>query len=44
MANMIFLPSSGKLKTLSAEESLYRQIALEGIISISSEWHKSTHH
>jgi len=35
MANMIFLPLSGKLKTRSAEESQYRQIALEGIISIS---------
>ncbi|MEW5800589.1 MAG: flagellar motor protein [bacterium] len=35
MANMIFLPLSGKLKTRGAEESQYRQIALEGIISIS---------
>lgn len=35
MANMIFLPLSGKLKTRGSEESQYRQIALEGIISIS---------
>ncbi|MCL6582424.1 MAG: MotA/TolQ/ExbB proton channel family protein [bacterium] len=36
MANMVFLPLSGKLKTRSSEEAQYRQIALEGIISIST--------
>jgi chemotaxis protein MotA len=35
MANMIFFPLSGKLKTRGVEESLYRHIALEGIASIS---------
>lgn len=35
MANMIFLPISGKLKKRSAEEVQYREIILEGIISIS---------
>jgi len=35
MANMIFLPISGKLKKRSTEEVQYREIILEGIISIS---------
>lgn len=35
MANMIFLPISGKLKKRSSEEVQYREIILEGIISIS---------
>jgi chemotaxis protein MotA len=36
MANMVFLPISGKLKKRSSVEVQYREIALEGIISISS--------
>ena len=35
MANMIFLPISGKLKKRSAEEVQYLEIILEGVISIS---------
>ncbi len=35
MANMLFLPISGKLKKRSSIEIQYREIMLEGIISIS---------
>lgn len=34
MANLIFLPISGKLKARSGEESLVKEVMLEGIISI----------
>ncbi|MBW1908121.1 MAG: motility protein A [Deltaproteobacteria bacterium] len=36
MANLIFLPISGKLKTRSKEEILIKQMVLEGILSIQS--------
>jgi chemotaxis protein MotA len=35
-ANLIFLPVSNKLKELSAEEMLYRELLLEGILSIQA--------
>ncbi|NLJ86187.1 MAG: motility protein A [Firmicutes bacterium] len=36
LANLIFLPIAGKLRTRSDEEVLYRQIMLEGILSIQA--------
>jgi chemotaxis protein MotA len=36
MANLIFLPIAGKLKTRSKEEMLVKELILEGIISIGS--------
>ncbi len=36
MANMIFLPIAGKLKTRSNEEVLVKELILEGILSIAS--------
>lgn len=36
MANIIFLPIAGKLKTRSSEEVLVKELILEGIMSISS--------
>jgi chemotaxis protein MotA len=33
-ANLVFLPSAGKLKIKAREEQVYREMALEGIISI----------
>lgn len=35
LANVIFLPIAGKLRTRSKEESLLKQIVLQGIISLS---------
>jgi chemotaxis protein MotA len=36
MANLLFIPISGKLKTRSKEEILIKQMVLEGILSIQS--------
>jgi chemotaxis protein MotA len=36
MANLIFLPIAGKLKTRSKKEILLKQLVLEGVISIQS--------
>jgi chemotaxis protein MotA len=36
MANIIFLPVSGKLKTRSKEETLAKEIMIEGILSLSN--------
>jgi chemotaxis protein MotA len=36
LANLIFLPLAGKLRSRSDEEVLYRQIMLEGILSIQA--------
>lgn len=36
MANLIFLPIAGKLKTRSSQEILIKELILEGIISIAS--------
>ena len=36
LANLIFLPISGKLKTRSREEVLVKELTLEGILSIAS--------
>ena len=35
MANVIFTPISGKLKARSLEEVLYKELAMEGVLSIS---------
>ena len=34
LANLVFLPIAGRLKSRSDEEVLYRHIMLEGILSI----------
>ncbi len=36
LANLVFLPLAGKLRSRSNEEVLYRQIMLEGILSIQA--------
>lgn len=36
MANLVFLPIAGKLKTRSKQEILIKQLVLEGVISIQS--------
>ena len=36
LANLVFLPVSGKLKTRSKNEVLLKQMVLEGIISIQA--------
>jgi len=36
LANMVFLPLAGKLKTRSSEEVLVKELILEGILSISA--------
>lgn len=36
LANLVFLPLAGKLKVLSQEEMLYKQIIIEGVISIQA--------
>jgi len=36
MANMIFLPIAGKLRTRSEEEVISKELMLEGILSISA--------
>jgi chemotaxis protein MotA len=36
LANLIFLPLAGKLKNRSAEETLFKELILEGIILINS--------
>ncbi|HIE28967.1 TPA: motility protein A [Candidatus Poribacteria bacterium] len=36
LANLIFLPLAGKLKNRSAEETLFKELMLEGIILINS--------
>lgn len=41
LANMVFLPMAKKLEERSAEESLYMEIAIEGIISILHGEHPS---
>jgi chemotaxis protein MotA len=33
-ANLLFLPSAGKLKIKSREEQVWREMTLEGVISI----------
>ncbi len=35
LANLVFIPMAGKLKTRSKEELLLRELILEGILSIS---------
>jgi chemotaxis protein MotA len=35
LANLIFNPIAGKLKSRSAEEVLYKELAMEGVLSIS---------
>jgi chemotaxis protein MotA len=37
MANLVFLPIEGKLKTRTADESLMRRIILEGILMIQAQ-------
>jgi chemotaxis protein MotA len=36
LANLVFLPVAGKLKTRSKQEILIKQMVLEGVISIQS--------
>jgi chemotaxis protein MotA len=36
LANMIFLPMAGKLKSYTSEEILYKEVILEGILSIQA--------
>jgi chemotaxis protein MotA len=36
LANLLFLPVAGKLKTRSSQEVLVKQMILEGVISIQS--------
>lgn len=36
LANMIFLPMAGKLKNYTADEILYKEVILEGILSIQA--------
>jgi len=36
LANLVFLPVAGKLKTRSKQELLFKQMVLEGVISIQS--------
>jgi chemotaxis protein MotA len=36
LANMFFLPTAAKLKQLSAAEVLYKEIIMEGILSIQA--------
>jgi chemotaxis protein MotA len=36
LANLLFLPVAGKLKTRSKQEVLIKQMILEGVISIQS--------
>ena len=36
LANLLFLPVAGKLKTRSKQEVLVKQMILEGVISIQS--------
>ncbi|MCJ7829806.1 MAG: MotA/TolQ/ExbB proton channel family protein, partial [Desulfobacterales bacterium] len=36
LANLVFIPVSGKLKTRSKQEMLIKQMVLEGVISIQS--------
>jgi chemotaxis protein MotA len=36
LANLVFLPVAGKLKTRSKQEILFKQMVLEGVISIQS--------
>ncbi len=36
MANLLFLPLAGKLETLSQKEMLYRDLTIEGILSIQA--------
>jgi chemotaxis protein MotA len=36
LANLIFLPLAGKLKARSSEETLFKELILEGIILINS--------
>jgi chemotaxis protein MotA len=36
LANLVFLPIAGKLKTLSTQELLVKQMVLQGVISIQS--------
>jgi len=36
MANLLFLPLAGKLETLSQQEMLHRDLAVEGILSIQA--------
>ena len=35
LANLVFSPIAGKLRTRSAEEVLYKELAMEGVLSIS---------
>ena len=35
MANVLFLPIAGKLKTRSQEEILVKELIMEGVVSIS---------
>jgi chemotaxis protein MotA len=36
LANLVFIPVAGKLKTRSKQEILFKQMVLEGVISIQS--------
>ena len=36
LANLLFLPVAGKLKTRSKQEILFKQMVLEGVLSIQS--------
>jgi chemotaxis protein MotA len=36
LANLVFLPVAGKLKTRSKQEILFKQMVLEGVVSIQS--------